>query len=102
MRPSLFISVVVLPVPGGAKDHNPAIEGQPENLVLVFIQQWLIPQPHFHDDTAAKALDDIGCGTFFHEQFVEEIGPIVFLGSQSKKIAKRFDRDRAEFRPLDP
>jgi hypothetical protein len=53
---------------GRAKNQQALVEGKAENLVLVLIENGLIPQPHLGDDAAAHAVDDVGLDGFFGQQ----------------------------------
>ena len=87
--------------PGWAKDQQALIEGQTENLILVLVQNRLIPKPHLRDDAAAHTFNDVGSFAFLRQQLLQQIFGDFLSGDFVEKRAKRLDGEGAKIIRLD-
>ena len=58
---------------GRAQDQQALVKREAENLVLVLIEDGLIPQSHLGDDAAANAVDDVGLDGFLGQQLAKNV-----------------------------
>ena len=77
-----------------AQDQQALVERETENLVLVLIEDGLIPQSHLGDDATANAVDDVGLDGLFGQQLAKNVFGDFLPRNLGQQCTQRLDGER--------
>ena len=81
---------------GRAQDQQALVERETENLILVLIEDGLIPQSHLGNDAAANAVDDVGLDGLLSQQLTKNVFGGFLPRNLGQQRTQRLDGERPE------